>query len=241
MINLIKSELIKGRRSSGRRSLVVFPLLVVLMAIVLMGGEFTQVGAYNWWYMMFLPTVVALTCITLIEPEKRMRFFNVAILPMPKGNVWLAKVWTGCFCMFISNLMVFGLTTISDIFFGSPYSIWQGMAAALILTVTWAWQIPLGMFLSSKLNSVVTFLGLLGINVICSSQNVAGGNFWFIPFAIPARLMAPLLGINPNGVPMSADSPLHNFHVMLPGILITAALFVVSLLLTKIWFNGGGE
>lgn len=241
MVNLIKSEIIKGRRSSGRKSLVLFPLLVALMAIVLMGGEFTQVGAYNWWYMMFLPTVVALACINLTGPEKRMQFFNVAILPMPKGNVWLAKVWAGCCYIFTGNLIVFGLTTLSGAFFGAQYSLLRGIAAALVLTVTWAWQIPMGMFLSAKFNSVVAFLGILGINVICSIQTIAGGRLWFIPFAIPARLMAPILGINPNGVPMAPDSPLHDFSVVLPGILITAALLVISLLLTKNWFNGRSE
>lgn len=241
MVNLIKSEIIKGRRSSGRKSLVLFPLLVALMAIVLMGGEFTQVGAYNWWYMMFLPTVVALACINLTGPEKRMQFFNVAILPMPKGNVWLAKVWAGCCYIFTGNLIVFGLTTLSGAFFGAQYSLLRGIAAALVLTVTWAWQIPMGMFLSAKFNSVVTFLGILGINAICSIQTIAGGRLWFIPFAIPARLMAPILGINPNGVPMAPDSPLHDFSVVLPGILITAALLVISLLLTKNWFNGRSE
>lgn len=241
MVNIIKSEIIKGRRSSGRKSLVLFPLLVALMAIVLMGGEFTQVGAYNWWYMMFLPTVVALACINLTGPEKRMQFFNVAILPMPKGNVWLAKVWAGCCYIFTGNLIVFGLTTLSGAFFGAQYSLLRGIAAALVLTVTWAWQIPMGMFLSAKFNSVVTFLGILGINVICSIQTIAGGRLWFIPFAIPARLMAPILGINPNGVPMAPDSPLHDFSVVLPGILITAALLVISLLLTKNWFNGRSE
>lgn len=241
MVNTIKSELIKGRRSFGRKSLVLFPLLVALMAILLMGGALTQVGAYNWWYMMFLPVTVALVCMNLIEPEKRMQFFNVVTLPIPKGRVWLAKVWTGCFYIFIGNLIVFGLTTISGFFFGSQYPVWRGIAAAFILTVTWAWQIPLGMFLSVKFNSVVTFLGILAVNVICSSQDIAGSRLWYIPFAIPARLMASILGINPNGVQMAPDSPLHDSSVVLPGILITAALFAVSLLLTKIWFNRRSE
>jgi len=241
MVKLIKSEIIKGRRSFGRRGLVFFPLLAALMAIALMGGKFTQVGAYNWWYMMFLPTVVALACINLTGPEKRMQFFNVAILPMPKGNVWLAKVWAGCCYIFTGNLIVFGLTTLSGIFFGSQYPILPGIAAALVLTVTWAWQIPLGMFLSSRLNSTVAFLGILGVNVICSTQNIAGGSLWFIPFAVPARLMASILGINPNGVPMVPDSPLYDSSVVLPGILITAALFIISMLLTKKWFNVRSE
>lgn len=241
MVNLIKSEYIKGRRSFGRKCLVFFPLLVALMAIVLMGGAFIQVGAYNWWYMMFLPTCVALICINLTEPEKRMHFFNIAILPVQNKEIWLAKVCAGCCYLFTGNLIVFGLTTISGVFFGTQYPVLRGIVAALVLTVTWAWQIPLGMLLSIKFSSVVTFLGILGVNVICSIQTIAGGDLWFIPFAIPARLMAPILGINPNGVPMTADSPLHDFSVIMPGILITTILFAILLILTKNWFNRRSE
>lgn len=241
MIRLMKSEYRKGCHSLGRRCLVLFPLLVCLMAITLMGGQLTQAGAYNWWYMMFLPICTALICINLIETEKQMKFFNVLILPIPKGDVWLAKVLVGWVCLFFGNLIVFGFTTISGIFFGAQHSILRGIAAILVLTVTWAWQIPMGMFLSAKFNSTVTFLAILGMNVICSIQTIAGGSLWILPFAIPARLMAPILGINPNGTPMTPDSPLHDSTVVLPGIIISVFLAIILLLLTKNWFQKRGE
>lgn len=241
MIPLVKSEYIKGRRSFGRKSLILFPLLVSLMAVVLMGGQLTQLGAYNWWYMMLLPAVVALVCINLTNPEKRMQFFNVAVLPIPKSKIWLAKIWAGCSYVLAANLLVFGLTTVSGLFFGAQYPLWRGMTAAFVLSIAWAWQIPLGMFLSAKFSSVAAFLGILGANVICSIQPIAGGRYWFIPFAIPARLMAPIVGMNPNGVPLASDSPLHDTSVMLPGLLITAGLFALLLFGTKKWFEGRGE
>lgn len=241
MGNLIQSEMIKGRRSFGRKSLVLFPLLVVLMAIMLMGGSLTQIGAYNWWCMIFLPTVVALVCINLIGAEKKMHFFNTEVLPEAKSKVWVAKVCVGCFYIFIANFIVFGLTSISGFFFGAQYPAWRGFVAAMILTVSYAWQIPLGMLLSVKLNSAAIFLLVLSTNIICSLQDIAGGRFWFIPFAIPARLMSPILGINPNGVPLAAGSPLLDSGVILPGMLIAAALFVLALTLTSIWFEKRGE
>lgn len=241
MFNLIKAEYIKGKRSFGKRSLVIFPLLVAMMAIALMGGAYAQAGAYNWWYMMFLPTCVALMCINLIEPEKTMCFFNVAVVPIQKDKQWLAKIWTGCCYLFISNLIVYALTSISGFLFASQYPVWQGFAAALVLTVTWAWQIPLGMLLTWKFNSMVTFMAILCANILCSIQDIAGGRLWIIPFAIPARLMSPILGINPNGITMSDDSPLHDFGVVAPGILICAILFVLLLLATKKLFANRSE
>lgn len=48
MKSLIQSEFIKGRRTFGRKSIMEFPLMVYLLAIFLMGGQLTQVGAYSW-------------------------------------------------------------------------------------------------------------------------------------------------------------------------------------------------
>lgn len=237
MGSLIRAEYIKGRRSFSRKSFVVFPLLVALLAIALMGGRFTQIGAYNWWYMMFLPACVALLCNGLITPEKQLQFFNVDILPIPRARLWLAKVCVGCGYLFAANCTVFVFTTMSGAVFGAQYAVWRGISAALVLTVTWAWQIPVGMLISARFSPVLTFLGILSANVLCSFQTIAGGDWWFIPFAIPARLMASILGVNPNGVPMTSDSPLHDTSVLLPGLLITATLFGFSLLLTTKWFK----
>ncbi|MGG5315436.1 lantibiotic immunity ABC transporter MutE/EpiE family permease subunit [Enterococcus sp. AZ072] len=237
MGKLIQVEYIKGRRSFGRRSLLIFPLLVSLMAIFLMGGQFTQIGAYNWWYMMLLPAVTALVCINLINPDKRLDFFNTSILPTPQTKVWQAKIWTGCSYLCLANGLIFGLTTFSGWLFNTQYPVRSGLTAGLVLTITWIWQVPLAMFLATQFNSIVTFLSILALNIGFSGQPTAGGALWFIPFAIPARLMAAILGINPNGVPMEAASPLYNTDVILPGIVITSTLFVLLFIATTKWFS----
>lgn len=241
MNRLIKAEYIKGRRSFGRKSLVAFPLLVATMAIVLMGGQFSQIGAFNWWYMILLPTLMGLVCINLTEPEKRNGFFNVSVLPVAKGKIWLAKALAGCSYLLGANMVVFVLTAVSGSMFGAQYKLWQGLAAAFALTLACAWQIPLWMFISTRLSSVAALLGALIVNVLCSSQPMAGGRLWFVPFAIPARLMAPILGVNPNGVPMQPDSPLWDTGVILPGLLIASVLFVAVLYATGRWFNGRSD
>lgn len=241
MGNLIRSEYVKGRRSFGRRSLWLFPLAVVLMSTLLMSGRQSQIGAFNWWYMIILPTLVALVCINLTGSEKRQHFFNVSILPISKAKIWDAKVLTGCSYIFFANLLVFGITSITGLFFEQQYPVLSGVAAAFVLTAVMAWQIPLGLFTSARFSSYLTFIGMLGFNFIFSIQTFAGGKLWIIPFSIHARLMAPILGINPNGVPLEADSPLHDTGVILPGLLITAVLFVVMLLVTRKWFENRSE
>lgn len=237
MTQLIYSEYIKGKHTPVRKLLFLLPLLVSLMAAFLMRGQLTQIGAYNWWYMMLLPTIVALFCAQLIQSEKKIGYFNLEILPYSRKLLWQAKISIACLYLLTSSLVLFGLTTIFGFIFGAQLSISQGLLACIILTITWIWQIPLALFLSAKFNSTTTFISIIGLNLILSIQDFSGGPLWFIPFSITPRLMAAIIAVNPNGVPLSSTSDLHNTTVVLPGILITICLFILLSWLTTKWFN----
>lgn len=237
MTKLIQAEYIKGRRSFGRRCMILFPMVATLFAIFLMSGQLSQIAAFNWWYILLLPAAVAFLAISLINSEKRMGFINLKTLPFPSQKIWLSKIITGCTYLFLMNAILFSFATISGLLFGSQYPVWRGLSAGLVLTITWAWQIPLGMWLVTKFNSTAAFLGLVAINIICCNQDIAGGKLWFIPFAIPSRLMAPTIGINPNGVPLSANSPLWDASVIFIGIAITAFLFILMTWVTTKAFD----
>lgn len=241
MSKIIKAELLKGKRSFGRKGIVLFPLLVSGMAIFLMGGQFTQIGAYNWWYILLLPTVVGLICNNLIDSDKQTLFFNVNILPIAPSKIWQGKIWTGVLYLLVGNGLVFGLTTVSGLIFSAQYPIGCGIAAGIVLTICWAWQIPFGLFLADRFSSVVTFLSILFLNLFCSSQTFAGGDLWYLPFSIAPRLMAPIIGINPNGVPLEIGSPLYDRGVIFPGLIITIVLFIAGYFLTTKWFSRGGH
>lgn len=241
MGRIIQAELLKGKRSFGRKSLVIFPLLVSCMAIFLMGGQFTQIGAYNWWYMILLPMTVGLICTNLVDSDKRLFFFNVNALPVSSSKAWQGKIWTGVLYLVFGNGLVFGLTTLSGLLFPAQYPFWRGITAGIVLTIIWAWQIPFGLFLAGRFNSIVTFLGILFLNILCSGQDIAGGNLWYLPFAIAPRVMAPIIEINLNGIPLEAGSPLHDTSVILPGLVITIILFIVGYFLTTKWFSNRGR
>lgn len=241
MMQLIRSEHGKTKRSFARKSVWAAPLLISFAAIFLMGGAFTQIGAVNWWYLALQPMVIALVAVALVQGDKRSQFFAVRTLPVSQSKVWLAKVLVGALYILAANLVSFLGTSLSGALFGAQYAISRGFIAALLLTLTVLWQIPLGMWMTARFGGMPTFLLLLGLGVFSSGQPVAGGRFWVFPFAIPARLMAPLLLINPNGLPLEAGSPLADTGVLLPGALITLALFVLVTFLTGKWFAKWGE
>lgn len=237
MTNLIYSEWLKGKHTFSRKILFLFPLIPTLMAIILMSGSFSQVGAYNWWYMLFLPATVALMCSSVIQLDKRLNYFNTSVLPVSPKKIWLAKISTASLYLVLTNFFIFIFPALSGFIFGEQFSLLTGLCASLILSVTWLWQVPLSLFLTEKFNSSVTFLIIILANLLFSSQDFAGGKLWVIPFAIPARLMAAIIHVNPNGIPLATDSPLHQTSVILPGILITLALFLLGSYMTTSWFN----
>ena len=75
----------------------------------------------------------------------------------------------------------------------------------------------------------------MAANVILSS-NAATETLWQIPYAIPARLMCPVLKILPNGLPAEPGSitftqELLSWNSILPGVVISVFCF---LLITEI-------
>ena len=51
------------------------------------------------------------------------------------------------------------------------------------------------------------------------------------------RLMCPIIGVHPNGVLLSPDSPLRNASVIWAGTVLSLGIFLVLTLLTGIWFE----
>ena len=61
--------------------------------------------------------------------------------------------------------------------------------------------------------------------------------WWVFPMAIPVRLMCPVLGILPNGLPVPNGSGLWDSGVLIPGMLLSLAWFLVLTVLTCAWFQ----
>ncbi|MDR0886873.1 MAG: lantibiotic immunity ABC transporter MutE/EpiE family permease subunit [Clostridiales Family XIII bacterium] len=240
MINLLQSEITKGKGMFSRVAPILIPAVAALLSLFLMSGSFAQINTYNWWYTCLAPVAIALLCSNLIGPDRRLHWQNIDVLPQKRGSTWDAKVILGILILTISNFFLFIITTIAGVVFGQMYSISVGITCLIIMVISFAWMIPFGMFLYSRFNSATCFIVLLLINVIGSIQPVAGGKFWFLPMAIPARLMSAMIGINPNGVLLEPNSPLYDTSVILPGLVISIVTFAIAYLSTRVWFSKKG-
>lgn len=95
-------------------------------------------------------------------------------------------------------------------------------ALALVVATTWG----LGPTIA---------VGVAGM--LCGAL-VADKEFWWVvPVAWPMRVILPLAGIGPNGVPLPAGSPLHDTGVIAPAIALALSLTVVLLVAGALHLN----
>ncbi len=236
MTRYFYAELIKQKRSFNNILLWLAPLVTILLALVLMRGRYLQAGAYNWWYMLILPgsfTVFSASTAVRERRKNRHGLFGVAV---QKKMLWAAQVLVCTFYLLVTCVLFFVFITIGGFLLGGTISFTQSLAASIVLFVTYAWQIPLWMFLAENTGAVFpVFVSLLCNNFAAIVAAVR--SCWWIPFAIPARMMCVCIHVLPNGLPMEAGNPLEDGAIVVPAILSAVAWYVGIMFATALWFE----
>ncbi|BAH06235.1 lantibiotic immunity ABC transporter MutE/EpiE family permease subunit [Clostridium kluyveri] len=207
--------------------------------------RYFEIDSYNWWYVMLFPGMISLLCTLVVVKDKKMKNMAVLSLPVDLKKIWMAKVLV-CVCMIViaSMIHLFG-----SVFIGNILEIGKlgripminAVFASIVLIITLLWQIPLCMFLGSKIGMFATVL----INIVCCILGVllaVYDTLWMIPYAVPSRLMIPIIKVLPNGLPAiqgnQAFTPeLLWDSVILPGIIIIVSLFVILAFFTAKWYE----
>lgn len=230
MRKYIVSEWLKSKRSFVMKLPILMPALTVILALFMMNGNYARELAYNWWYLLFLPFTVAYVAGHLVSADRKKNFHGLWGIVQEKKKSGYAKVAVGGLLVvganvvFVMLIALLGIQTVSGIGLG------ENLLAGVLLTVTFVWQIPLFMLITMKTNTMISVV----LSVFCNfgiACLCAVGSFWWVPFAIPARLMCHVLGILPNGLMAEAGAYAGvlegGFSIVLSGVLIAAVLCVV--------------
>ncbi len=237
MVKFIISEVQKLKRTFSKKLIWLAPLVTLLLSIILGVGDLFQNGAYNWWYVMFLPASLSIIASTIVEKDKKLKYSALFTLPFSKDKLWFGKI-ISCSYIYLITSFIFSIGIfIGGLIFVERISLAQNFIATIVLFITFLWQIPFCMFLADRFGMIVTIL----INIICNIIGVvmfANSAKWSLnPFAIPSRLMCPILNILPNGLPVEEGSTLLNSNVIIPGIIITVIWLIVFTVVTSIYFK----
>lgn len=236
MHNVIASEWLKQKRGFGAKLVWITPLFTLLLTLCLMGGHYFQQGAFNWWYLSLLPAEMALFSASMVTMDRKKNRHGLLSVFSQKKRLWYSKIALCLLFLFATCFLFFLGIMAGGFLLGGYLSFFQGLIASLLLFLTFAWQIPLWMFVGEKAGIfAAALLGLLcnsGFAAFC-----APGNSWWIPFAIPARLMCSILGILPNGLNVTPGTIQADPSPILPGILIALSLFFFLSAATALWFE----
>ena len=238
MINIVKAEYQKTKRSMRRRFIWAFPMITFALAFVLTLGM-TNVYAesvWNWWYTLLLPGMLAIICCLSMRQEKRTNYYHLMTLSTSKRKLMMGKIIYMGYVILASNMIVFAGASLGGFLLTTRVPLGGAAITVLLLTATQLWEIPVFLFLSERFGMIVELL-------ICLFLTVGGtiiaptGKWYLLVSAIPMRILCPFLYILPNGIQAEAGNPLLDKGVVVPGICLSIIWFVFATILFLNWFE----
>lgn len=234
MWNDLCAEQMKYRHTFLGKAFFVAPLLTLLLGIKL-SPAYVVLTSFNWWYMFLLPAMLSIVSCSCGEKDRKLGEKAVFTLPVSLKRARLIKIFDCSLWLFLACIVQCILTFVAGQVFQAKYSdtitIFHALFAGVLLFLTYAWQIPLCLLLEQKCGAAATILINMAANIILSA-NFATEGMWLIPYAVPARLMCPVLKILPNGLPaepgnITFSPELLSWGSILPGLVVTCLCFIL--------------
>lgn len=252
----IQAENLKYRHTLLRSLTILLPFASVFFAAWLTHEYFT-VDSYNWWYMGLCPGMLAIVCGIIGGKDKRKKNLTIVSLPCDMGRIWDAKVLLAAALSIAAMLCITVFTiaarevmeSILHLSFEVPSTsfvlhptIKAQVTAGLLIWLTTLWQIPFCLLLAQKAGPFVMFLIHMGSYIVQAALFSLKPWFPVFPGAVTARLMCPILGILPNGLPavegqMTYTPELVEMGNLLTGIPAALLWFALLWLLGRKWFE----
>lgn len=238
MYGLICSEKLKMSHSFGRHLPLSAAVCQVMISLFLsMGTDYYSVNAWNWWYTMILPGMLAILCYLGMKKEKKQHYANLLTTSVSPEKCWIGKIIYYASALLCANLFIFIGTFVGGILIGTTIPPINGLAAALLLSICYLWEIPLYMMLSVRFGMFVSIFVCMVMTVGSLFALGDSSLWWICPASIPFRLMCPVLQIMPNGLIVEAGSRYMSAAVIVPGVILSLLWFVVLTFATARWFR----
>lgn len=244
----LAAEVRKSRHAAPMRLALIMALPFPLIALLTAPSGNVSFSPWNYWYVLLMPVAIALFTGCVANADARMRNRPLLGSGAPLGQAWWAKaLW----CLMLSgssNLVVLALYIAALAIGGSlsAAAVLTMALAALATTITSAWMIPAGLFLTAR-------AGLLAGIFLPLAVQLVGGFAWS---AIPVPQLFPpsattviptaFIPVLPSGEPLAADTVLGgalaaNGTLTWAGIAVAALTFVLLTAVSAAWFAQSEE
>ncbi|QSZ27439.1 lantibiotic immunity ABC transporter MutE/EpiE family permease subunit [Aceticella autotrophica] len=250
MINIIQSEYLKYKRTFKRKLILLAPLFFILIALptkFLMPPDFLKHlkpwqlllgNGYNWWSVLFTPMGIALFAALVQSQEKKAGNYRGLLLHnISPSAIWTGKIAVMAIHTFLTTLVLIVVIIISGVITVGKDIPWLKIfAGGFTIWLTSLPLIPLQLWAATWKGTAVSIaLGIFGL--IIGAEEAPKPYWIYVPWSWPMRLLSPITGVHPNGIPLSPGDPLLDSSVIPVGIAVSIITLVVFTFLTAIWFN----
>lgn len=242
------AEVRKFRHAAPMRLALIMALPFPLIALLTAPSGNVSFSPWNYWYVLLMPVAIALFTGCVANADARMRNRPLLGSGAPLGQVWWSKALWCLMLSGLSNLVVLALYIAALAIGGSlsTAAVLTMALAALATTITSAWMIPAGLFLTAR-------AGLLAGIFLPLAVQLVGGFAWS---AIPVPQLFPpsattviptaFIPVLPSGEPLAADTVLGgalaaNGTLTWAGIAVAALTFVLLTAVSAAWFAQSEE
>lgn len=252
-LSALRAEMLKFHHAAPVRLAVIMALPFALMGAMTGFGGSLSFSPWNYWYALLMPVTIALVAGCVANADARLG--NRALLGSgaPLRALWWAKALYCLGLSLLSNLVVFAIYLVAvafgagglgaDRLFAAALTM---LAAALTVTVTSAWMIPIGLFLTSRAGLLAGIFAPLAVQLV-------GGFAWSViplPQLFPpsATMVIPtaFLPVLPSGEPLAADTVLggalaSSGVLTAAGLVLAAVVFAACCSAGAAWFARSEE
>ena len=239
MLKLVRAEYRKQRHTFVAHLPFIAPAFTQCVVLPWAHGMGSALfaGIWNWWYTLLLPGMLAIFCCLGMKKDERINYYNLLFVPVPVKRCVMGKIIYAFLGLVSANFLMFAWTWLVSVLLGQTAPVMGGFFAFLVLSITLLWEIPLYVFRSARFGMLVILFSGMALQFFSVGFLADTTLWWVFPMAIPVRLMCPVLGILPNGLPVPNGSGLWDSGVLIPGMLLSLAWFLVLTVLTCAWFQ----
>lgn len=244
----LAAEVRKFRHAAPMRLALIMALPFPLIALLTAPSGNVSFSPWNYWYVLLMPVAIALFTGCVANADARMRNRPFLGSGAPLGQAWWSKALWCLMLSGLSNLVVLALYIAALAIGGSlsTAAVLTMALAALATTITSAWMIPAGLFLTAR-------AGLLAGIFLPLAVQLVGGFAWS---AIPVPQLFPpsattviptaFIPVLPSGEPLAADTVLGgalaaNGTLTWAGIAVAALTLVLLTAVSAAWFAQSEE
>ena len=244
----LAAEVRKSRHAAPMRLALIMALPFPLIALLTAPSGNVSFSPWNYWYVLLMPVTIALFTGCVANADARMHNRPLLGSGAPLGQAWWSKALWCLMLSGLSNLVVLALYIAALAIGGSlsTAAVLTMALAALATTITSAWMIPAGLFLTAR-------AGLLAGIFLPLAVQLVGGFAWS---AIPVPQLFPpsattviptaFIPVLPSGEPLAADTVLGgalaaNGALTWAGIAVAALTFVLLTAVSAAWFAQSEE